>query len=90
VNCGWPAPPPETLGWRANSASSACLARAGSPPAARISPVAAPLLVVEQRLQQVLRRDALVVLAHRDGLRRLQEALGAIGELLDVHGQPPL
>ena len=43
------------------------------------------LLVVEQRLQQVLRRDALVVLADRDGLRGLEEAPRAVGELLDVH-----
>ena len=43
------------------------------------------LLVVEQRLQQVLRRDALVVLADSDGLRGLEEPPRAVGELLYVH-----
>jgi hypothetical protein len=33
----------------------------------------------------VLGRDALVVVADRDGLRGLQEAPRAVGELLDVH-----
>ena len=42
VNCGCPAPPPETFGWRPTSRSTACLALAASPPAARISPAAAP------------------------------------------------
>ena len=43
------------------------------------------LLIVEQRLQQMRRRDPLVMLADRDGLRRLQEAARAIGELFEVH-----
>jgi hypothetical protein len=34
----------------------------------------------------VLGLDALVVEPDRNGLRRLQEALGAIGELFEIHG----
>ena len=44
--------------------------------------------VFEQCLQQMLGRDALVVHADRDGLRGLQEALGAIGEFFEVHEAP--
>ncbi len=44
------------------------------------------LVVVEKRLQQVLGRDALVVLADCDRLCGLEEALGAVGEFLEVHG----
>ncbi len=43
------------------------------------------LRVVEQGFQQVLGADALVILADGDGLRGLQESLGALGEALDVH-----
>src|SRR3546814_7736643 len=46
------------------------------------------LLVFEQRLEQMFRRNLLMVHADRDGLRRLQEALGAIGEFLEVHAVP--
>ena len=34
------------------------------------------------------RRDPLVMLAHRDGLRRLEEAAGAVGQFLEVHRLP--
>ena len=43
------------------------------------------LLVVEQRLQQMRRRDPLVMLADRNRLRRLQEPARAVGELFEVH-----
>ena len=42
-------------------------------------------LVVQQRLQQVLRGDPLVEFADRDGLGGLQESPGALGEFLDIH-----
>ncbi len=44
-----------------------------------------PLVVVEQRLEQMLGGDPLMVLADRDGLRRLEKTLRAVGEFLDVH-----
>ena len=44
-----------------------------------------PLIVVEQRLQQMGRRDALVMLADRDRLRGLKEAARAVGELFEIH-----
>ena len=47
------------------------------------------LLVVEQRLQQMRRRDPLVMLANRDRLRRLQEAARAVGELFKIHRRYP-
>ena len=47
-----------------------------------------PLLIVEQRLQQVLGRQPLVELADGNGLRGLQEPAGALGKLLDVHDVP--
>jgi hypothetical protein len=43
------------------------------------------LLVLKQRFRNMLRTDPLVVHADRDGLRRLQKALGAIGEFFEVH-----
>ena len=48
------------------------------------------LLVVEQRLQQMRRRDPLMMLANRDRLRRLQEAARAVGELFKIHSSLPL
>ena len=42
-------------------------------------------LVVEQRLQQVLLGHLLVGFADGDGLRGLQKAFGAVGELLKIH-----
>ena len=47
------------------------------------------LLIVQQGLQQMLGRHPLVVFTDGDGLRRLQEALGAVGEFLDVHTSGP-
>ena len=47
-------------------------------------------LVVQQRLQQVLRRDLLVELADRDGLGGLQEATRPLGEFLNVHLYVPV
>ena len=43
------------------------------------------LLIFQQRLQQMLRADPLMVHADRHGLRRLQEAFGAVGEFFEVH-----
>ena len=43
------------------------------------------LLVVEQRLQQMRGRDALMMLANRDRLRRLQEAARAVRQLFKIH-----
>ena len=48
------------------------------------------LLVVEQGLEQMRGRDALMMLANGDGLRRLKEAAGAIGELFQIHPSTPL
>jgi hypothetical protein len=36
----------------------------------------------------MLGRDLLMAHADRDGLRRLEEALGAVGKFLEVHGYP--
>ena len=43
------------------------------------------LIILDQGFQQMLRCHALVAVADRDGLGGLQEALGALGEFLDVH-----
>ena len=32
--------------------------------------------------------DALMILAHRDGLRRLQEPARAVGQFLEIHFYP--
>jgi hypothetical protein len=42
--------------------------------------------VFEQGLQHVLGGDALVIEPDRQGLRGLQEPLGAVGEFFEVHG----
>jgi chaperonin GroEL len=44
------------------------------------------LIIFQQRLQYVFRRDALVVQPDGDGLRGLEKALCAVGEHLEVHG----
>jgi hypothetical protein len=49
-----------------------------------------PLRVVEQGLGDMVRCQALVVLAQRDGLGRLEEAAGAFGKFLEVHENPIL
>jgi hypothetical protein len=43
------------------------------------------LLVLEQRLQQMFGGDPLMAHPDRDGLRRLEKALGAVGEFFEVH-----
>ena len=43
------------------------------------------LLVVEQRLKQMRRRDPLMMLANRDRLRGLQKPARAVGELFKIH-----
>ena len=48
------------------------------------------LRIVQQHLQQVLRREALVALAQGQRLRRLDEAARPLGVFLEVHGQLPL
>ena len=89
VTCGWPAPLPCTLGCRAISASTAVWRGFGSPPAARIRPAAAPSSSSSSALSRCsgvrrwwYSRMAMV-------WARLQEALGAIGEFLDVHVSVP-
>src|SRR3546814_1129617 len=47
-----------------------------------------PLLVVQQHLQKVLRREALVVLAAGQGLRGLEEAARALGIAIEIHQYP--
>jgi len=46
------------------------------------------LLVLQQCLQQMLRADALMAHPDRDGLRRLEKALGAVSEFFEVHTIP--
>ena len=46
------------------------------------------LLVIEQRLQQMRRRDPLMMLANGDRLGRLQEAARAVGQFLKIHELP--
>ena len=48
-----------------------------------------PILVVEQRLEHVQRRDLLVAIAQRQALRRLDQGLKAIRILFDLHGSAP-
>ena len=48
------------------------------------------LLVVEQDLQNVLRRELLVALAKRQRLRGLDEAARPFGVFLEIHGFTPL
>ena len=43
------------------------------------------LAVFQQSLEQMLGRNPLVAIADGNGLRRLQKALGAVGEFLEVH-----
>ena len=79
-------PPPETFGSLASAASVCSSASFGLPPALVISPAAKPFRVVEQHLQQMLRRDLRVAFADGEGLRRLHEALEPVGEFLEIHG----
>ncbi len=46
------------------------------------------LLILQQRFQQMFRADPLMAHADRDGLRRLQEAFGAVSEFFEVHKMP--
>jgi len=43
------------------------------------------LLIFQQCLQQMFGADPLMVHADRNGLRRLEETLGAVGEFFEVH-----
>ena len=47
------------------------------------------VLVVEQRLQQMGRRNPLMMLANRDRLRGLEESARAVGELFEIHSAFP-
>ena len=51
-------------------------------------PGAHAFIVFEQRLQQMLRRDPLMVDPDRNGMRRLEKALGAVCEFFEVHSFP--
>ena len=46
------------------------------------------LLVFEQGLEQMFGADTLVRIANGNGLRGLQEPLGAIGQLFEIHKTP--
>src|SRR5438270_455615 len=48
------------------------------------------LLIVEQGLEQMRRRDPLMMLANRDRLRGLQEPARAVRQLLKIHRSSPL
>ncbi len=64
------APPPETAGSWLSARSVSLSARAASPPAARMSPLAMPCSSSSRAFEQMLGRDPLVVHADRDGLCR--------------------
>jgi hypothetical protein len=82
-------PEPDTAGIFASAASVSRSAVAASPPLALMSPAAMPSLSSSSAFKQMLRRNPLVVHADGDGLRALQEALGAIGEFFEVHMRYP-
>ena len=46
------------------------------------------LAIVQQRLQQMRRRDPLVIHADSNRLRSLQKAFGPVGELFEIHEYP--
>ncbi len=84
----WVAPLPVTAGILATSASASRCAAFGIAAGGLDQARGHALLVVEQRLQQMRRRDPLMILAHRDRLRRLEESPGAVGEFLEIHLDP--
>ena len=79
-------PPKPSDAWKAR----APLRQRGARPAAGTldEPARQPFLVVEQHLQQMLGRELLVPLADRKTLRRLDEALGPVGILVEIHELP--
>ena len=85
----WVAPLPVTAGILATSASTSRLRRLGVAAGGLDQARGHALLVVEQRLQQMRRRDALMMLANRDRLRGLQEPARAVGELFKIHSIYP-
>jgi hypothetical protein len=62
--------------------------RVGAAAGAGDQPGGHALLVFEQRFQQVDRRNALMIVAGGDRLRRLQKAAGTLREFLEVHKAP--
>src|SRR3546814_12018748 len=70
--------------WSSDVCSSDLIAAARADKARRHA-----LIVFQQRLQQMLRPDPLMVPADGDGLRGLQKALGPLGEFLKVHNAIP-
>ena len=48
------------------------------------------LLVVEQHLEKMKRRELLMAFAQSQRLRRLNEAPRALGQLFDIHVKPPM
>ena len=86
----WVAPLPVTAGILATSCVDFALGGLGIAARGLDQPRGHALLVVEQRLQQMRRRDPLVMLANRDRLRRLQEAARAVGQLFKIHSILPL
>ena len=84
-----PAPPPDTFGRLASDAFGLGQRLLRSPAGLADQAGGQPFLVVEQHLEQMLRRELLVALAQREALRRLDEALGAIGIFVEVHVPSP-
>jgi len=74
------APAPETAAILASALSTSACAKAALPPARWMRPEAMPSLSSSRDLEDMVGRDPLVAQTDRHGLRRLQEALGAIGE----------
>ena len=56
------------------------------PARTRDEPRGKPLRIVEQHLQEMLRRDLRVAFAVGEALRRLQEAFETVGKFFEIHG----
>ena len=83
--CGWPAPDALHLGLARQFGLDRGQRRLGIAAGGLDQAGGGAFLVVQQRLQQMLRRDLLVEFADRDGLGGLQEAARPLGEFLNVH-----
>jgi hypothetical protein len=81
----WPAPPPDTLGRFAKACSTAP-SRLGIAAGFADKACGEPLGIVQQHLQEMVRRKLLVALAQSQALRRLNEAASAVRKHLDIHG----
>ncbi len=88
--CGWPAPAPCTLGSTRHLGFDRGQRRLGIAAGRPDQAGGGAFLVVQQRLQQMLRRDPLMEFADRDRLRGLEKAPRPFGEFLNVHVHVPL